>query len=78
MIQVVLASNNKKKIKELETLLAFGSSNKQVVDVLSLKDIAFEDDIVEDGRYRFCAYNLSLHRNRFVCIDGRTCIFALL
>jgi len=49
MIQVVLASNNKKKIKELETLLSFDSSNKQPMEVLSLKDIAFEGDIEEDG-----------------------------
>ena len=49
MIQVVLASNNKKKIKELETLLSPEPSNNRLVEVLSLKDIAFEGDIEEDG-----------------------------
>ncbi len=48
-MKIVLASNNKKKIKELETLLAFETSNQQKVEVLSLRDIAFEGDIEEDG-----------------------------
>jgi len=48
MLNIVLASNNKKKILELETLLASGSSNKQI-RVLSLRDIGFNGDIVEDG-----------------------------
>lgn len=46
MIKLVLASRNRKKIKELETLLAALSSN---VQVLSLDDIGYEGDIVEDG-----------------------------
>ncbi len=46
MIKLVLASRNKKKIKELETLLGDLSSK---VQVLSLDDIGFFDEIVEDG-----------------------------
>lgn len=46
MIKLVLASRNRKKIKELETLLAALSSE---VQVLSLDDIGYEGDIVEDG-----------------------------
>ena len=46
MIKLVLASRNRKKIRELETLLADFSSN---IQVLSLDDIGFTDDIVEDG-----------------------------
>lgn len=46
MIKLVLASRNRKKIKELETLLADLSSE---VQVLSLDDIGYTDDIVEDG-----------------------------
>lgn len=47
MIEAVLASRNKKKIGEMRTLLSevFGDGIK----VLSLDDIGFEDDIVEDG-----------------------------
>ena len=47
MIEAVLASRNKKKIGEMRTLLAevFGEGIK----VLSLDDIGFEGDIVEDG-----------------------------
>ena len=47
MTNIVLASNNKKKIAELETLLADTTSN--LVKVVSLRDINFTDDIVEDG-----------------------------
>lgn len=47
MINIVLASNNKKKIAELETLFASAASNS--VKLLSLRDIGFTDDIVEDG-----------------------------
>ncbi len=45
-MEIVLASRNKKKIAELEVLLAeyLGS-----VKVLSLDDIGFTDDITEDG-----------------------------
>lgn len=46
MLKLVLASRNKKKIAELETLLGALSSK---VQVLSLDDIGFADDIVEDG-----------------------------
>ena len=47
MTNIVLASNNKKKISELETLLA--DSTSDMVKVVSLRDIGFTDDIVEDG-----------------------------
>ena len=47
MTEIVLASNNKKKIAELETLLTSVTSN--AVKLLSLKDIGYTDDIVEDG-----------------------------
>ncbi len=46
MIKLVLASRNRKKIKELETLLS-GLSSK--VQVLSLDDVGYTEDIVEDG-----------------------------
>ena len=49
MLDIVLASNNKKKILELETLLESDSSNNNKINVLSLRDIAFEGDIEEDG-----------------------------
>lgn len=49
MLNIVLASNNKKKILELETLLGSDSSNHNKINVLSLRDIAFEGDIEEDG-----------------------------
>lgn len=47
MIEAVLASRNKKKIIEMRTLLTevFGDGIK----ILSLDDIGFEGDIVEDG-----------------------------
>lgn len=47
MIKIVLASRNRKKIKEMETLLGNLSSNE--VEVLSLDDIGFTEEIVEDG-----------------------------
>lgn len=47
MIEIVLASNNKKKIAELETLFASVSSN--AVKLLTLRDIGYTDEIVEDG-----------------------------
>ena len=46
MIKIVLASRNAKKIKELETLLGDLSSK---VQVLSLDDIGYTDEIEEDG-----------------------------
>ena len=45
-MKIVLASRNKHKIGELQALLAKYLSN---VEVLSLDDIGFEGDIVEDG-----------------------------
>ena len=47
MTEIVLASNNRKKIAELGTLLA--SSASKGISVLSLRDIGFTDEIVEDG-----------------------------
>ena len=47
MVEIVLASNNRKKIAEIETLLSSVTSN--AVKVLSLKDIGHTGDIVEDG-----------------------------
>jgi len=46
-MKIVLASRNKKKIRELETLLADISSMK--IEVLSLDDIGYTDEIEEDG-----------------------------
>lgn len=46
MIKLVLASRNRKKIAELQTLL---SSLSDKVEVLSLDDIGFFDEIIEDG-----------------------------
>ena len=46
-MKIVLASRNQKKIRELETLLSSLTSGN--VAVLSLSDIGYEDDIVEDG-----------------------------
>lgn len=45
-MKLVLASRNRKKIKELETFLSEISSD---ITVLSLDDIVFHDEIVEDG-----------------------------
>ena len=45
-MKIVLASRNRHKIGELQALLAKYLSN---VEVLSLDDIGFEGDIVEDG-----------------------------
>ncbi len=46
-MNIVLASRNKKKIKELETLLSSLSSIK--IRILSLDDIGFTEDIEENG-----------------------------
>ena len=46
-MKIVLASRNRKKIRELETFLSEISSD---INVLSLDDIGFHDEIVEDGR----------------------------
>ena len=47
MTEIVLASNNKKKIAELGTLFSSAASNG--ISVLSLRDIGWTEDIVEDG-----------------------------
>ncbi len=47
MTNIVLASNNKKKIAELQTLLANVSDG--LLNVQSLRDIHFTDDIDENG-----------------------------
>ncbi len=46
-MKIVLASRNQKKIRELKTLLA--SLTATEIEVLSLDDIGYTDDIVEDG-----------------------------
>ena len=46
-MKIVLASRNAKKIRELETLLAQHSSMH--IEVLSLDDIRYTEEIVEDG-----------------------------
>lgn len=46
-MKIVLASRNAKKIRELETLLAQHSSMH--IEVLSLDDIGYIEEIVEDG-----------------------------
>ena len=46
MVKLVLASRNRKKIRELETLLADLSS---YIEIVGLDDIGYTDDIVEDG-----------------------------
>ena len=46
-MKVVLASRNKHKIGELQALL---SKHIPEIEVLSLDDVGFEGDIVEDGR----------------------------
>jgi XTP/dITP diphosphohydrolase len=45
-MKIVLASRNKKKISELNALL---EKHIPEIEVLSLDDIGFEDEIVEDG-----------------------------
>ena len=47
MIDIVLASRNKKKIHELRTLLSQEIGTE--VNVLSLDDIGYFDDIIETG-----------------------------
>ena len=48
MLKFVLASRNKKKIRELETFLAGIPSDKVI---LSLDDIGYHGEIVEDGTH---------------------------
>ena len=45
-MKILLASRNKKKISELRTLMAEYMSD---IEVLSLDDVGFTDDIIEDG-----------------------------
>lgn len=47
MTELVLASNNKKKIAELETLLSKSASNS--AEVRTLAEIGYTDEIIEDG-----------------------------
>lgn len=47
MTEIVLASNNRKKIAELETL--FGNMSSNNVKLKTLSEIGFTDEIVEDG-----------------------------
>lgn len=47
MIEIVLASNNKKKIAELETLFASASSNE--VKLRTLREIGYTEEIAENG-----------------------------
>lgn len=46
-MKIVLASRNSKKVRELETFLCEISSD---ITVLSLDDIGFHDEIIEDGK----------------------------
>lgn len=46
-MKVVLASRNKHKIKELQALLACYIPQ---IEILSLDDVGFEGDIIEDGK----------------------------
>ena len=46
MLKLVLASRNRKKIRELETFLSAISSD---IQILALDDIGYTDEIVEDG-----------------------------
>ena len=45
-MKILLASHNKKKIAELQTLMSSVSSD---IEVLSMSDIGYTDEIVEDG-----------------------------
>ena len=45
-MKILLASHNKKKIAELQTLMLSISSD---IEVLSMSDIGFTDEIIEDG-----------------------------
>ncbi len=47
-MKIVLASRNQKKIRELESLLSTLTTGN--IEVLSLDDIGYHDDIVEDGK----------------------------
>ena len=45
-MKLVLASNNKHKIEEIKSIL---KQNGYAADVLSLNDIGYTEEIVEDG-----------------------------
>ena len=52
MTKLVMASNNRHKIKEIETFLRTlcpNDRNGEPFEILSLSDIGYTDDIVEDG-----------------------------
>ena len=52
MAKIVMASNNRHKIKEIETFIRTLCPNDKdgnPFEILSLSDIGFTDDIVEDG-----------------------------
>ena len=52
MSKIVMASNNRHKIKEIEAFLRKlcpNDKNGEPFEILSLADIGFTDDIVEDG-----------------------------
>ncbi len=46
-MKLVLASRNNSKIKELSTLLSDGTQN---TEILSLNDIGYNDEIIENGK----------------------------
>lgn len=46
-MNIILSSHNKKKISELETLLC--KAGFEGIEVLSLSDIGYTDEIIEDG-----------------------------
>ena len=53
MAKIVMASNNRHKIKEIEVFLRMLCPNDKdgkPFEILSLSDIGFTDDIVEDGK----------------------------
>ena len=52
MATIVMASNNRHKIREIEAFLRAlcpADANGEAFTILSLDDIGFTDDIVEDG-----------------------------
>ena len=51
-MELILASRNKKKIKEMEALL---SRYVEGVEILSLDDVGFVGDIEENGETYECA-----------------------
>lgn len=45
-MKIIYGSGNKEKVKEVET---FFKNNVEGIEILTLKDIGFEGDIIEDG-----------------------------